>query len=359
MNEIREESTTCPLCGQLLPEHAARRRYLFHRGLEIALVVVAVAALGVLAWSVYSHDRALPYLTQAGTPAVASQGADRGTGTAQEPADIQTGAVQPSTTSGSVSLADQVQPPGGYPLPASYGDLGPKLVAAGVIDYDRLAQLYLQRGQPLTSLQVAILKEGSDSQVVIDADNSYFLLNFFWAVGLANQNPLLEEGPMMDNGREGVGGFASTGGWTLGTKPATELYSSLPLIPLTAEQQARVEEVAGAIYRPCCGNPTSFPDCNHGMAMLGLLQLMAADGASVDEMFEAAKYVNGFWFPQQTLELALYYQMTEGTRFAALDARRAFGAESFSAEGFQSRHRWLVQNDLLEQAPAQGASCGV
>ena len=37
-----------------------------------------------------------------------------------------------------------------------------------------------------------------------------------------------------------------------------------------------VEEIAGNIYRPCCGNSTAFPDCNHGMAMLGLIELMVS-----------------------------------------------------------------------------------
>jgi hypothetical protein len=49
----------------------------------------------------------------------------------------------------------------------------------------------------------------------------------------------------------------------------------MDLIPLTAEQQALVEEVAAEIYRPCCNNSTLFPDCNHGMAMLGFLELLA------------------------------------------------------------------------------------
>ena len=67
-----------------------------------------------------------------------------------------------------------------------------------------------------------------------------------------------------------------------------ELYSSAAIAQLTAEQQARLEEVAKGAFRPCCGNGTHFPDCNHGMALLGLLELMASQDASVDEMFLAA-----------------------------------------------------------------------
>jgi len=326
------------------------------RGEWSALLAAVVLVAGLVVWTVYARGGGgLPVPVGAGEADGVGQQAEP----AEEPVEDRAATAAPPGAPGTLSLAEQVQPPGGYPLPASYGNLGPELLEAGAIDYDRLAQLYLQRGQPLTSLQVAVLKEGSDSQVVIDADNAYFLLNFFWAVGLTNQNPILEEGPMMQRGREGVGNFASTGGWTLGTKPATELYSSTPLIELTEEQQARAQEVAEAVYRPCCGNHTAFPDCNHGMAMLGLLELMAADGASVDEMFEAAKYVNGFWFPEQTMEVALYHQAAEGNSFADLDARRGFGVESFSAQGFGRLHQWLAQNNLLEQAPSQGGSCGV
>ena len=164
---------------------------------------------------------------------------------------------------------------------------------------------------------------------------------------------------MMQNGEDEVGRFASTGGWTVGAKPATELYSSAPIITLNPEQQARLEEVASGVYRPCCDNHTAFPDCNHGMAMLGLLELMASQGATEDEMFEAAKYVNAFWFPQQMLEVAVYFEAAQGVSFADLDGRLASGPDTFSGRGFGYVHQWLAENGLLEQLPGAGGSCGV
>jgi hypothetical protein len=151
--------------------------------------------------------------------------------------------------------------------------------------------------------------------------------------------------------------FASTGGWTLATKPITELYASLDLISLTAEQQKQVEEVAAAVYRPCCNNPTLFPDCNHGMAMLGLLELMASKGATSDEMFEAAKYVNAFWFPQQTLEAAIYLESNLDVDFTEADARLVVGNTISSSSGAAMMHQSLQDNGLLQQAPGQGGSC--
>lgn len=255
------------------------------------------------------------------------------------------------------ALYEQVNPEDGYVLPVSYGDLGPRLIDSGVIDYDAFASIYENSGNPLSEAQIKALRQGSEEQIVISAETAHFLLNYFWAVGLANKNPILTEGPIVQNSGGQVERFASTGGWTLATKPITQLYASLDLIPLTREQQARVEQVASAVYRPCCDNPTLFPDCNHGMAMLGLLELMASKGASTDQMFEAAKYVNAFWFPQQNLETALYLQANQGMDFKDADARLVTSAEFSSGSGFAAMHQRLQTSGLLPQAPTQGGSC--
>lgn len=263
-------------------------------------------------------------------------------------------AAEAGTSVSQVSLPDE------YTLPAAYGDLGPRLLKAGAIDYDLFTQVYQEAGQSLTPEQLAILRAGSGAAVAINADNAYFLLNFFWAAGLVNQNRILTEGTMMQyGGQEKIGSFASTGGWTIGGKPVTDLYASTPLFNLTGEQQVRLEEVANAVFRPCCNNPTSFPDCNHGMAMLGVLELLASQDVSVEEVFEAAKYLNAFWFPRQTYELALAFNQGKGLDFAETDARELVSANFSSSSGFQAVHQWLAENNLLEQVPNSGNSCGV
>jgi hypothetical protein len=270
-------------------------------------------------------------------------------------------APQTSLTSPTVNDGKTVQVslPQSYQLAASYGDLGPQLLEAGAIDYERFIQLYQQRGRPLSQAQLDILTEGSESPIIFDYENAHFLLNFFWAVGLANNNPILTEGPMMQYGEGEIGRFASTGGWSIGQRPATELYAATALIPLTTEQQARLEEVAYNVYRPCCNNHTAFPDCNHGMAMLGLLQLLASQDASVDEMFAAAKAVNGFWFPQQALDTAVYFKSAMNLDYDQVDPRLAVSREIFSISGFQQVNQFLADNNLLDQSPNGGGSCGV
>jgi hypothetical protein len=255
------------------------------------------------------------------------------------------------------SIYKQVNPKDGYALSVTYGDLGPRLIESNVINYDAFAAIYEKSGNPLSAEQTEILKNGSDEEIIISAQNAHYLLNFFWAVGLANKNLILTDGPMVQNSNGQIERFASTGGWGLATKPITELYASMDLIPLTADQQKLVEEVAASIYRPCCNNHTLFPDCNHGMAMLGILELMGSQGTTAHEMFEAAKYVNAYWFPQQTLETAIYLQLNEGTDFANADAKLVVSDRLSSASGASMVHEDLISKGLLKQVPGQGGSC--
>ena len=266
---------------------------------------------------------------------------------------VQGPAIMPTPSVSAVHL------PGSYKLPVAYGQLGPELIKAGAFDLAGFVEVFDRSGHPLNGGQMAVLKDGSDALITIDNNNAHFLLNFFWAVGLANRNPILLEGPIQEQSGGQIEKFASTGGWILATRPITEVFASLPLITLTAVQQQRLEEVASAVYRPCCGNDTAFPDCNHGMAMLGLLELMAAQNATVDEMFEAAKYVNAFWFPQQSAEVAMYFNATQNLEFAAVEPREIVGRAMFSASGFASVHQWLANKGRLGQPAGGGNSCGV
>ena len=98
---------------------------------------------------------------------------------------------------------------------------------------------------------------------------------------------------------------------------------------------------------------------SHCGAMRGLLELMASQDASIDEMFTAAKYANTFWFPQQAMELAIFFKVTRGIDFAEVDARQLVGAEVSSGSGFQTIHQWLAENNLLDQVPGSDSNCGV
>lgn len=257
------------------------------------------------------------------------------------------------------NLFNEINPEKGYEINASFGDLGPKMIKMGVIDLEKFKQVYQQNGQPLTDEQLKILTQGSNKKVKITRENSYFLLNFFWALGLANQSKILTEGEITKYGADQIGNFASTGGWSLAKGNPMDYYAKEKLISLTDEQEKLVEKVSSQIYRPCCNNSTAFPDCNHGMALLAVLQLMAKEKAKEDEMFEAAKYFNAFWFPGNYYDLALYFKNKEGKNFSQLKGKVVLVKDYSSASGWQQVKQWLANNGLIEQPPKQGGGCGV
>jgi hypothetical protein len=267
--------------------------------------------------------------------------------------------TQPPTASKN-NLFDEVNPVNGYEIDAKFGNLGPKMITLGIIDPEKFQGVYEKSNQPLTSEQKEILLKGSDQKIKITRDNSYFLLNFFWAVGLVNKSKILDEGDMVKySGRPGAGGFASTGGWSLAKGDTMNYYSKSPLIPLTKEQENLVTQIASNIFRPCCNNSTAFPDCNHGMALLGVLQLMASNGATESQMYEAGKYFNAFWFPGNYYDLALYFKNNGGKSFRAIDPKTLLSKDYSSASGWQSIKQWLADKGLVQPPPKQAGGCGV
>src|SRR3989338_1454430 len=140
---------------------------------------------------------------------------------------------------------------------------------------------------------------------------------------------------MMDPRYGGAGNFASTGGWTLAKGDAMEHYNMHALIALTAEQQKLVDKVSRGIFRPCCGNSTHFPDCNHGMAMLGLLELMASQGVSEEDMWKTALTVNSYWFPDTYLTIASYMK-NKGVEWKNVNPQEILGVNYSGAAGFQN-----------------------
>ncbi|MBI4009352.1 hypothetical protein HY357_03900 [Candidatus Roizmanbacteria bacterium] len=122
------------------------------------------------------------------------------------------------------------------------------------------------------------------------------LLNFFWAVGLANKTKVLTEGQMVSNNND-TGNFASTGGWTLSKENA--------------------------------------------------------------QMYEAAKYLNAFWFPGNYYDLALYFKNKEGKKFTDIPGQIILDKVYSSATGWQQAKKWLTDKGIVEAPTKQGGGCGV
>lgn len=259
---------------------------------------------------------------------------------------------QEATTSAANGALEEAVLPPELLIPVQWGDMGKQLVEKGVIDGKRFETIYNQRGG-LTEEERQLLFGANNGNLVMTEQNAGYLLNLLWAFGLANKNPILEQGPMQDPRYGGAENFASTGGWTLAKGTAMDHYSGYELVKLSEEQQRLVEEVSKNIYRPCCGNPTYFPDCNHGMAMLGLLELLASQGATEEQMYKIALQANSYWFPDTYLTIAIYFEK-RGVPWKNVDPKEVLGSAYSSALGFR--------NVLQEVSPPDqrgGGSCGL
>jgi hypothetical protein len=237
-------------------------------------------------------------------------------------------------------------------LPVIWDNIGKQMVEAGVIDALKFEAVYSKRGG-LSDAEKSLLYAENNGNLRITPENSGVVLNLLWAFGLSNKNPVLENGPMVDERYGGAGRFASTGGWTLAKGDAMEHYSKYPFVVLTQEQQEAVERVSKNIYRPCCGNSTYFPDCNHGMAMLGLLELLAYNGVSEEEMYKVALQVNSYWFPETYLTIAKYFNQ-KGISWSGVDPKEVLGAAYSSAQGYRKILSEVEPVDLRS-----GGGCGV
>ena len=248
-------------------------------------------------------------------------------------------------------IATKVLPKDGYTLPIKWGNLGPTLVQLGVIDLEKFKKLYGSGDLPD---YFRYLEQPSEDFISINPENQQFLITVFWALGLANKSTVLEKMRETD----GFMNLASTGGWTLGARPTTELYSKFDIIPLTPEQQELVFDLAQRIYRPCCNNPTALPDCNHGIGLLGLIELMVAQGFNRQEILKASLQFNAFWFPQHYMQTALLFEF-RGIDWHAVDPAEVLGAHYSSLSGWTENVAKEVNKVAQPFLAQQGSSCQV
>ncbi len=266
------------------------------------------------------------------------------------------GSIRTATSQASASVSgieESVLPSAGVELPVVWGDLGQQMVRAGVIDKDKFEALYVSKGSYISEYKSLLLGK-NNGKLKITRENSGYLLNLLWALGLGNKNVILEKGEMMNPGYGGAQNFASTGGWTIAQGNPMDHYSHHEFVTLTPEQQALVEKVAKGVYRPCCGNSTLFPDCNHGMAMLGLLELMASQGANEQALWSTALTVNSYWFPNNYLAVATYMK-SKGIEWKDINPKEILGSEYSSIQG----NTKISSQISAPQSSQSGGGCSV
>ena len=271
---------------------------------------------------------------------------------------VETSKVEPSAKESSGKKLDLVKIeekiiPKSYAANVKWADLGKRLAEDGVIDRVKLAQSL--NGTEIMPVEVEKYLDGSDQKIELNEQNAHFWLNVLWGLGLANKNDILDKGDMQTASENNPANFASTGGYTLGVGDAMNYYSKNLYIKLDDKQQKLVEKIAGNIYRPCCGNSTAFPDCNHGMAMLALVELMVSQNRSEKEIYDAALAFNTLWFPQTYLDIAYHFEKA-GKDSTAVSPQQKLSKTFSSGQGYAVIKKEV--GDLAWPSNKSGGSCG-
>lgn len=242
-------------------------------------------------------------------------------------------------------------------LQVSYGDVIVKMVQYGAIDRDKFFKLYEARGG-LTEDEKKLFESSSNEPIIVNQQNANLILNLLWPLGITNKTNVLAEGPMGTQYQNEVGNFASTGGWTLGKESGGNLFNKYPILPLSADEEKIVTEIAQNIYRPCCGNSTYFPDCNHGAAMLGFIEIAVKQGMSREKIYKKALALNTYWFPQTYAELGIYFKQKKNISWDKVDPKLVLGIDYSSGQGYRTVNKELQTEGLLPKVEG-GGGCGV
>jgi hypothetical protein len=115
-------------------------------------------------------------------------------------------------------------------------------------------------------------------------------------------------------------------------------------------------DVATHTYRPCCENPTAFPDCNHGAALLALTELGASEGLNESQLYTLDLQAQTLWFPSYYATTALELNYKNVSYWS--NPRIVLGRNYSTASGwYYNSYQPLKTNNQLPSA-GQTASCG-
>ena len=255
------------------------------------------------------------------------------------------------------NVFEEVTPEAGVDTGVTFGDAIQKVIAAGALDPAKLRA----QGDGLPDWVDRLLKAPSEEPIVFTRDRAPWLVNLLWPIGLSNK-VVFNRGSPINTAH--LSGFASTGGWTLGHAPNGAVYfNTVDAVPLTDRQTFLALAIATNTFRPCCDNSTFFQDCNHGSALLGLIELAVSQGATADKIYRIALAANSFWFPEQYARTAQYFSHFANRPWPRVSAPQVLGATYSSLTGWQ-RHinapLWQAKTALPADPRAQpAAACGI
>ncbi|MBI2003517.1 MAG: hypothetical protein HYS78_00845 [Parcubacteria group bacterium] len=252
-------------------------------------------------------------------------------------------------------VSAKVLPERGFQSKIALNDSVVKLAQNGVIDRDKFLAIYQDRGGLPNELK-DVLDNPSQRPMLLTRQNANYYVNLLWPLGLSNYMSSNKQSPILG---KSLFNFASTGGWNLGKEENGGAYfNKFKIVELTPEQEALVTKIAQNAYRPCCNNSTFYQDCNHGSALLGLLQLGTAQGLSEDELYREALAFNSFWFPHNYIQTALYFKAVKNTDWDKVNPKLVMGKDYSSIGGWYANIDSEIKKLGLLPQDGSGSNCG-
>jgi hypothetical protein len=222
----------------------------------------------------------------------------------------------PETGSG---VIEQVIPNAGVPTGVAFKEPIQRLIT-GVVDPVK----FRASSNKMPAWVERQLRAPSEDPIVFSHETAPHLVNLLWPIGLSNKAAFNENSPI---NTLSIPSFASTGGWVLGRQQNGYVYfNQVEAVSMTAHQQAMVLAIARTTYRPCCNNSTLYQNCNHGSALLGLLELAAAQGTTLKGLYGLALTANSHWFPDNYAKTALYFSHFHGKSWRDLEPKLILSA---------------------------------
>ena len=226
-------------------------------------------------------------------------------------------------------IIEEVTPKAGVPTGIAFGDSIQRLIAAGVLDPEK----FRAGRTDLPQWVERVLTASSDDPIVFSEQTAPYLVDLLWPIGLANKAAFNAKSPL---NTPSIPGFASTGGWTLGrAENGYAYFNSLEVVRMSNHEQAIVLDVATHAFRPCCDNSTLYQDCNHGSALLGLLELAASQGSTRSGLYGLALIANSYWFPDNYSKTALYFAHFHHAPWKAVPPELILGPDYSSLSGWE------------------------
>jgi len=252
-------------------------------------------------------------------------------------------------------IFSQVTPEAGIDVGVSFGNSIQKLIKAGALDPKKLRS----SSDGLPDWVEGVLTKPSTEAIRFSRDTALYLVDLLWPLGLSTKAAFNKKSPI--NTLQ-IPGFASTGGWHLGRARNGYVYfNKIDAITMTVQQEAMVLEAATRMFRPCCDNSTFYQDCNHGSALLGLMELAASQGATAERLYQIALVANSYWFQNEYAETALYFSHFEARSWDRVVPQIILGADYSSLSGWRRNvdDRLSQANVTLPPAPMDSAVCGI